>query len=83
MAKKIETKFEKLIEKETKTNKAEILSLTDQIIILTEENEALRNYSMRSIFWGVTEDKHDSWEVIIKCLTYILVKKNLTWIIMS
>lgn len=50
MAKKIETKFEKLIEKETKTNKAEILSLTDQIIILTEENEALRNYSMRSIF---------------------------------
>lgn len=64
--------------KEAKQNKVEILSITDQVSILQDKNEDLRNHSMRSTlnFYGIPEDEQNgSLEMVTKYLTNILAKK--------
>ena len=77
--KKIESKFEKLLDKETNQIKVEISLLTNHISKLQDENEDLGNRFMRSplIFRGIPEDEqNDFGEKVTKYLTDTLAKKH-------
>lgn len=71
-------KVSETLVKEAKQNKAEILSITDQLSILQDKNEDLRNHSMRLTlnFCGIPEDEQNgSLEMVTKYLTNSLAKK--------
>ena len=67
-----------LLVNEREQNKVEIFALSNKLNKLEDENDDLRNRSMRStlIFRGIPkEEQNDSWENVTKHLVNTLVKK--------
>ena len=65
----LESKIQTLLVKERDQNKAEILALSNKLNKLEDENDDLRNRSMRStlIFRGIPdEEQNDSWGYFTK-----------------
>ena len=75
----LESKIQTLLVKERDQNKTEIFALSNKLNKLEDENNDLRNRSMRStlIFRGILEEEqNDSWENVMKYLVNTLVKKG-------
>ena len=73
----LEPKIQTLLVNEKEQNKAEIFALSNKLSKLEDENDDLRNRSMRStlIFRGIPkEEQNDSWENVTKHLVNTLVK---------
>ena len=74
----LESKIQTLLVNEREQNKVEIFALSNKLNKLEDENDDLRNRSMRStlIFRGIPEEEqNDSWENVTKHLVNALVKK--------
>ena len=74
----LESKIQTLLVNEREQNKAEIFALSNKLNKLEDENDDLRNRSMRStlIFRGIPEEEQNySWENVTKHFVNTLVKK--------
>ena len=73
----LESKIQTLLVNEREQNKAEIFALSNKLYKLEDENDDLRNRSMRLtlIFRSIPEEEqNDSWQNVTKHLVNTLVK---------
>ena len=74
----LESKIQTLLVNEREQNKAEIFALSNKLYKLEDENDDLRNRSMRLtlIFRSIPEEEqNDSWQNVTKHLVNTLVKQ--------